>query len=153
MRVAVEKLAGVEHAEVSLNEGLVRLTLRSDNKLTIARLRRTIRDQGFSPKEATVIVSARIERRDGGLLAVVGSTGSTYRLTVDHELGDELAHAVGRTVILEGTVPQDADDDTPDHLQVTRIVGDGEPRSRSAPSVEPSIRHLPSKVPHSEAAR
>lgn len=128
MRVAVEKLDGVERAEVSLNDGIVRVAFRSGNRVTLARLRKAIRDQGFSPKEATVTVSARVERIDDGFRAIVGSTDVSYALLTEPEIAGQLARSVGRTVILEGTVPQDADDVTPDNLQVTRLVGAGEPR-------------------------
>lgn len=52
----------------------------------------------------------------------------SYALLTEPEIAGQLARSVGRTVILEGTVPQDADDVTPDNLQVTRLVGAGEPR-------------------------
>ena len=66
MRVAVEKLDGVDKAEVSLDDGRVTVRLAPGNAVTIAELRRTIRHQGFTPKEAKLTLSARIEVRGPG---------------------------------------------------------------------------------------
>jgi copper chaperone CopZ len=62
--VAVKKLDGVQSVSVSLNKGLVTIELAAGNHLTMAELRRVIITNGFSPKEATVIVDGVLE--DGG---------------------------------------------------------------------------------------
>lgn len=128
MRVAVEKLDGVERAEVSLNEGTVRVALTTDNRITMAQLRTAIRAQGFTPRAATLTLSARVERTDDGFRAIAGPTGASYTLVAGPSITVLLAHSVGNTVVLEGEVPQDVDDVTPDGLNVTRIVRAGEPR-------------------------
>ena len=78
MRVAVERLDGVESAEVSLNEGRVRVRFAPSTQVSIAELRTTIRNQGFSPQEATLTVSARMERRSGTLVAIIPGAGASY---------------------------------------------------------------------------
>ena len=124
MRVAVEKLDGVESAEVSLNEGRVHVQLASENSVTIARLRRVIRDQGFSPRDATLTLTARIEIRGGGLVAIVPGSGVTYTVTAGGEVRPRLSEAAGGTVVLEGEVAMDEDDVTPERIEVTRVGQD-----------------------------
>lgn len=123
MRVAVEKLDGVERAEVSLNEGRVHVQLMSGNSVTIAELRRAIRNQGFSPREATLTLSARVEARGAALVAVVPGSGVVYDVTAAGEVRTRLSGVTGSTVVLEGRVAADEDDATPERIEVTRVAG------------------------------
>ena len=120
----MQKLDGVESVEVSLNEGRVRVQFAPETSVTIAELRRTIRNQGFSPREAKLTVSAQIEMRDGGLVAMVPGSGVTYTVTAGGDVLERLSGLVGSTVVLEAEVGLDQDDVTPDRMQVTRVRGD-----------------------------
>lgn len=122
MRVAVEKLDGVESAEVSLNEGRVRVRFAPETGVTIAELRRTIRNQGFSPQEATLTVSARMERRNGAMVAVVPGSGASYIVAAEADVQTRLSAAAGSEVVLEGRIEMDDDDVTPNRIQVMRVV-------------------------------
>ena len=99
MSVAVNKLDGVERADVSLNEGLVSVQFAAENAVTIDQLRRTIRDQGFSPRDAILTLSAVIEMRDGALVAVVPGSGAENAVTIDQ---------LRRTIRDQGFSPRDA---------------------------------------------
>ena len=123
MRVAVEKLNGVEEAKVSLNEGRVLIRFAPGSGVTVSELRRTIRNQGFSPREATLTLSARIETRGGAILAVVPGSGMSYTVASDEQVRMRLARAAGTTLVLEGRVETDENDVTPDRLRVTGVSG------------------------------
>lgn len=122
MRVAVEDMDGVEEAVVSLNDGRVSIRLAPDNAVTIAALRRVIRERGFSPREATVTASVRIERRGNRVVAVVPGTDMTYDIVASGELRAGVEEAIGRTVAIEGVVADDLDEVTPSELRVTAIA-------------------------------
>lgn len=120
VRVAVEKLPGVEMAEVSLNEGFVDVRLDPENTLTLARLRTVIREQGFSPEAAVVVVKGELIRSGDGLVLITPAWDEPVTL----ELGDAVESflpEVGGFVALEGHVS--ADDDTTDarRLRVTAV--------------------------------
>ena len=123
MRVAVEKLDGVDKAEVSLDEGRVTVRFAPGNTVTIAELRRTIRHQGFTPKEARLTLSARIEIRGGALMAIVPGSGVAYAVTADGQVHARLSSSAGGTVVLEGEVAIDENDRTPERIAVTAVVG------------------------------
>ena len=113
------RLDGVETADVSLNEGRVRIELAHQNVVTVSQLRRAIRDQGFSPKEATLTVSANIVIRDGAIIAEVPGSEASYTLTAEDEVRARLMNAAGTTVTVRGQVGQDDHDETPSLLRVT----------------------------------
>ena len=119
----MQKLDGVESVDVSLNEGRVRVQFAPETSVTIAQLRRTIRNQGFTPREATLTVSAQIEMRGGAPVAVVPGSGVTYTVTAGGDVLEQLSGLVGSTVVLEAQVELDQDDVTPDRMEVTRVRG------------------------------
>jgi hypothetical protein len=73
VRVAVRRLDGVESVEVSLDRASADIRLRPSNRVTLAQLRRLVRNNGFSAKDATVTVVGTIVERGGKpALAVTG---------------------------------------------------------------------------------
>lgn len=59
------KLDGVTNATVSLNDGYARVEFTDDNSVTLERIRETIRENGFTPKDATLIVVGSLTRVAG----------------------------------------------------------------------------------------
>lgn len=122
MRVAVEKLPGVTGAEVSLEEGRVTVRLAPDNRLTITRLRRAIRDQGFSPRAAEVRVAGRLEEGATGLTLRVPGAEVVYSLRAHEDLLGRLREAIGREALVTGKVAEDEDGMTPRRLEATSFA-------------------------------
>ena len=65
MSVATKKLEGVESVEVSLEKASAEITLKPDNKLTVAELRRIIRSTGYVTKDAAITARGRVIDRAG----------------------------------------------------------------------------------------
>ena len=57
MRVAMQKVDGVQQVRVSLKEGLTVLDLKPDNRVTLAKLREVIKNNGFVSRDAIVLAS------------------------------------------------------------------------------------------------
>ena len=68
MSVAVRKLEGVEHVEVSLERASALITLRPDNTMTVPQLRRTIRNSGYPTRDAQITARGRFTERAGRLV-------------------------------------------------------------------------------------
>ncbi|HYB95430.1 MAG TPA: hypothetical protein VEC39_10680 [Vicinamibacterales bacterium] len=67
----MRKIEGVEKVTVSLKEGMTVLEFRPGNKVTLASLRRVIKNNGFVSKEATVVAQGTANGRD----FVISGTG------------------------------------------------------------------------------
>lgn len=124
MRVAVEKIEGVEDARVSLNEGRVTATLAPDNSVTVAQIRAAIRHQGFSPREADIEVFGTIEEggavEAGSRVLFVPGSGVRYALEPGPGFEGDLGRPPpGARVTLHGRIAEDRDDVTPSTLTVT----------------------------------
>ena len=70
----MQKVEGVRTVQVSLKQGTTTLELRPDNQVTVAQLRRVIRNNGFVPKEIQAMARGTI-RADSFEVA-----GTTERL-------------------------------------------------------------------------
>lgn len=107
MSEGIEKIEGVKSVDVSLNEGLAKIQLSPGNKVALEQLRELVRNRGFTPREANVLVKGELVSVSGGLrLNVTGLEGS-YPLVVAPEgkmtLAQLSAHN-GKMIQLEGVI-------------------------------------------------
>ena len=92
MRVAMQKVEGVQSVQVSLKEGVTTVELRPENKVTLAQLRTVIKNNGFVSREAQVIARGSVGAQSfdvagtGERLSIVAtpvsSEGGRWRFTV-----------------------------------------------------------------------
>jgi hypothetical protein len=106
--VAVKRIEGVESVDVSLNRGLAVIRLKPGNHVDLERVREAIRDNGFTPRDASVRVAGRVIERDGKPALAVPGQEVPFLLTDHPEArgkADELLRAArDRTVVVEGRV-------------------------------------------------
>lgn len=126
MRVAVERIPGVDSARVSLNDGYADIALAESNAVTVEQVRSAIRKNGFSPRETRVRVRGVVARQNGALLLRVPG-GVSFRLLGAAQVLEPLGAMEAAEVMVEGDVPA-SDDATPvePSLRVRRI--ETEPR-------------------------
>lgn len=72
----LRKLPGVTSVRVSLNEGKAAVTLAPNSATTLTRIREVIRHNGFTPKEAQMVVTGRLEERGRELWLDAGAAGA-----------------------------------------------------------------------------
>ena len=75
----MQKVDGVQSAQVSLKEGLTILELRSGNKVTLAQLRTVIKNNGFVSKDAVVVAAGTASKN--GASGAFEVTGTGERLS------------------------------------------------------------------------
>jgi hypothetical protein len=83
VRVAVGRIEGVESVEVSLQRAVAEIRLSPGNRVTVARLRQVIKDNGFTSKEATVTAIGTIAERGGKPALAVSALDQVWLLTPD----------------------------------------------------------------------
>ncbi len=110
MRVAVQKLPGVSSVEVSLEAGVATIRFEAGARPPIAQVARAIRDNGFTPKEATLRIRGRVVEEGGQLFLQVPNSGR-YPLrggTGAVVSTDRLRQVVGSRVEVVGRVAEGA---------------------------------------------
>ena len=80
MRVAMQKVDGIQSVRVSLKDGLTILDLKADNRVTLAQLRQIIKNNGFVSKEARVTARGAVETAEGK--SVFDVSGTLERLLI-----------------------------------------------------------------------
>ncbi len=108
MSVALKKIEGVDSVAVSLNEGLAKIRLKPGNSVRLDQIRQKVEDNGFTPKEATVVARGQVVSAGGKQQLRLLGTNETYELSVDRQagkLGEEIKSQAGKTVMVEGVAP------------------------------------------------
>lgn len=110
VKIGLEKLEGVEQAQVSLNDGYTSLTLAADSSVTLEEIRQVIRDNGFTPKDAIVVMIGRVEHGTGDQLVLTTSADQVYPLNAapdNQTLWQELqALPAGSSVEIEASLTE-----------------------------------------------
>jgi copper chaperone CopZ len=101
----LKKLPGVESVRVSLNEGRSVIQFKPDAAVNLEQIRKIIRDNGFTPKAATLTVAGTLAQSGKEWFLDAGAAGR-YRL--DPSLVGKAAS--GQTVTLQGEAPEGVTD-------------------------------------------
>lgn len=100
MSVSIKKIPGVKSVNVSLKQGLVSIALTPGNTVTMAQIRKAIRDDAFTPKEAHVTVEGDLARENGKLQFKVAGTNETFPIaSTPHQSWQKF---VGHEVTIDG---------------------------------------------------
>jgi len=85
----MKKVAAVSQVRVSLNDGLTVLDLKPGNTVTLAEIRLIIKNNGFVPKEATVIARGQPDARDTVTFVVSGTNERLMLSSPPHKSGED----------------------------------------------------------------
>jgi copper chaperone CopZ len=83
VRVAVQKVEGVESVELSLERAQADIRLRAGNRVTLDRFRQIVKGNGFEPKEAAVTAIGTVRDSGGKLVFEVTGAGSVLIVSLD----------------------------------------------------------------------
>jgi copper chaperone CopZ len=107
VNVALNKVAGVESVDVSLNKGLATVKLKPGNTVTVRQLWQLIHEKGYTPKVTTVTVRGDLANVQGRLQLKVSGTSETLVLVADLKNATAYGEAqkkLGQIVIVQGVM-------------------------------------------------
>jgi len=105
--VALKKIPGVESVETSLNQGKALVRLKPGNSVRLDDLIQRVRDNGFTPKQATVTVRGELVSDGGKLRLKVLGIDQTYDLIPSAASGGgDLGKQAGKVIAVEGSIPE-----------------------------------------------
>lgn len=100
---------------------MVSVELEPDNALTLGELRNAIRERGFSPREAEVRATGRVEVTAGHPYLRLPGHPRPYRLVASDETGERLNAREGDAVVVIGSVPESEEGEDPATLRVIMV--------------------------------
>jgi copper chaperone CopZ len=123
VRVALKNVSGVDSVEVSLNKGLADVTLKPGNTVTMQQLQRAITKNGFTTKQSIVTVSGTVLLEQDKLKLRVSGTSEIYELlpAKAQTQNPDARQMNGKTVTVEGVIPETSKGETPDKIQFNGI--------------------------------
>lgn len=83
VRVAVQKVDGVESVELSLERAEADIRLRQDNRVSLEQFRKIVKANGFEPRQATVTVVGTVRELGGQLAFEVSGVTSPLIISSD----------------------------------------------------------------------
>lgn len=122
LEMGLRKTRGVDKVSVTAEEGAV-FELEPGNRLTLERLRDSIKGVGFTPTRARVTVKGRPVTSDGKWRFAVEGLGKEYNLSARKgETLRQLQAADGTVITIEADSAAPPDSRTPPAFEALRIV-------------------------------
>lgn len=121
VHVSVKGIQGVDTVNVDLNTGLVQIALAPDNHADMRQIEQAIEKNGFTHKDAKVVVRGTITGAANAYVLQVAGTGDHYTLQASGTPAD-LVSLAGKTVEVKGTLPQAGRGKVPETLRYTSVT-------------------------------
>jgi copper chaperone CopZ len=122
LEIGFRKMKGVEKVSVSSGKG-AEFDLQPGNRITLERLRDTVKGIGFTPTDANVSVKGKVITGDGQWRFEVTGIQKTYSLSAPNDaMIEKLKAADGRVITLTGISPAPPDPRTIPSIKVTSFV-------------------------------
>jgi hypothetical protein len=120
--VSLKAVPGVDSVDVSLEKGLAVVTLKPGNMATLKQLNEAITKNGFTMKDSTATVAGTIIATDGGAILKVSGSNDLLQLVPQSSSAPNALSVVGKTVLVEGTIPEAGKGKAPDSLRYQSIT-------------------------------
>jgi hypothetical protein len=130
VRVVLKKIDGVRDANVSLKEGVATIVFTPENRVKIAQIWKGVRDNGFTPRGATIRAAGVIAVRGDSVVITVSGSEDTLltRDAVDApgRVAELAKLGSGARVVITGQLPEAPS--KPGELQLTLAIKSFLPR-------------------------
>ena len=122
IHVSMMGIKGVETVKVDLNTGLVNISLSPGNSAGLHQLEEAVEKNGFTHKDATVVVRGKLSgSADAPVLEVTG-TSDHYALAPSGQPAADIGAWMGKSVDGNGLFPQAAKGKLPNTLRYKTIT-------------------------------
>jgi copper chaperone CopZ len=122
VRVSLKSVAGVDSVDISLEKGLAVVKMKPGNTATLKQLNEAITKNGFSMKDSTATVAGTVIETAGSVMLKVSGSNDLLKLIPQFTSATNAVSMVGKTVLVEGTVPEAGKGKAPDSLRYQSIT-------------------------------
>jgi len=106
VRVSLKAVSGVDSVDVSLEKGLAVVKLKPGNMATLKQLNEAIAKNGFTMKDSMATVAGAVTLTDSDAMLKVSGSDDMLRLVPESASAPNATSMVGKTVLVEGTIPE-----------------------------------------------
>ena len=122
MRVSLKAVSGVDSVDVSLEKGLAVVKMKPGNTATLKQLNEAVTKNGFTMKDSTAIVAGTVIATDGNAMLKVSGSNDVLQLVPESTSVPNALSMVGKTISVEGTVPEAAKGKAPVSIRYQSIT-------------------------------
>ena len=117
MRVSLKAVPGVDSVDVSLEKGLALVKMKPGHTTTLKQLNEAIEKNGFTMKDSSAIVAGTVAVTNGVATLTVTGSNDLLRLAPQSASSPSAASLAGKTVVVEGTIPEAGKGRAPDSIR------------------------------------
>ena len=121
MRVSLKSVSGVDSVDVSLAKGLAAVKMKPGNTATLKQLQNAITKNGFTMKDSTATVTGTIVVANGKSQLQISGSNELLTLVPQSQASVDATSLSGKSVLVEGVVPEAAKGKTPDSIHYRSI--------------------------------
>ena len=121
MRVSLKSVSGVDSVDVSLAKGLAAVKMKPGNTATLKQLQNAITKNGFTMKDSTATVTGTIVVANGKSQLQISGSNELLTLVPQSQASVDATSLSGKSVLVEGVVPEAAKGKTPDLIHYRSI--------------------------------
>ena len=121
IHVSMKGIQGVNTVDVDLNTGLVSIKLTSGNSAAMRQFNEAVEKNGFTHKDAQVIVRGLLSGSASAPFLDVAGTQDRYSLA-PLAAGTDISSLLGKTVVVDGVVPQSPKGKVSDTLRYKTVA-------------------------------
>jgi copper chaperone CopZ len=117
VRVSLKAVPGVDSVDVSLEKGLAAVKMKSGNTTTLKQLNEAIAKNGFTMKDSRAVVAGTVAVMNGVATLTVSGSNDLLQLVPTSASSPIASTMVGKSVVVEGTIPEAGKGKTPDSIR------------------------------------
>jgi copper chaperone CopZ len=121
IHVSMKGIQGVNTVDVDLNTGLVTIKLAPGNDASMRQFNEAVEKNGFTHKDANVIVRGQLSGSAQALFLEVTGTKDRYAL-MPLAGATDISGLLGKTVVVDGTLPQSGKGKVSDTLRYKSVT-------------------------------
>jgi hypothetical protein len=124
VRVSLKSVAGVDSVDVSLEKGLAVVKMKPGNTTTLKQLNDAIAKNGFTMKDSTATIAGTVVATGGKAVLRVSGSNEVLQLQPQSPSAAGEVSMVGKTVVVDGTIPEGVKGKTPDSIRYRSMMED-----------------------------
>jgi copper chaperone CopZ len=122
VRVSLKSVAGVDAVEVSLEKGLAVVKMKPGNTATLKQLQEAITKNGFTMKQSRATIAGQVFVETGKAELKISGSNDVLSLIAENQAAPDANAMNGKTVVVQGTIPEVAKSKLPDAIRYHSIV-------------------------------
>jgi copper chaperone CopZ len=122
VRVSLKSVAGVDAVDVSLERGLAVVKMKLGNTATLKQLQEAITKNGFTMKQSSATVVGQVFVENGKARLQISGSNDVLNLSPENQAAPNVNAMNGKTVVVQGTIPEPSKNKVPDSIRYHSIV-------------------------------